>query len=126
VPQWFANLLSQADARGKRSTVIDQLKWFVAIGVGGLVTSAAWGNPVAVALCAGIVVVFGLLAAVSYVYFMFKDPDCLRSEEYALKQTMIREGIYGDNTNPIAPRATEIEDVESVPALIAKSQGVRK
>ncbi len=42
----------------------------------------------------------------SYLYFMFKDPDALRSENYSLEKLAIQRGLAGDSTS--GPHEREI------------------
>ena len=56
------------------------------------------GSPNWVLVCWAFALGFLLLVAVfGFVYFMFKDPDMLRSERFSLEKMAIEKGLYGDN-----------------------------
>lgn len=52
--------------------------------------------------------VFFVLGCFSYIYFMFKNPDYLRSEEYQIQQTAMK--IMGDEKNINNPNIKEISN----------------
>ncbi len=44
-------------------------------------------------------VLFGLLLAYAYLYFMHKQPDVLRSEHFHLSKMAIERGLVGDSSH---------------------------
>lgn len=58
-----------------------------------------------------------LLLLGSYIYFMRRDPDALRSESYSLQKLAIEKGIFGDNLVGMIDPDRVIETPEVVNAL---------
>ena len=56
---------------------------------------------------------------VSYFYFLFKNPDYLRSEEYQLKAESLK--LLGDKDNPLHAAATDVVSV-AIPGLSPPNQ----
>lgn len=47
-----------------------------------------------------------VIFAVSYIYFMVKEPNFLRSEEYQLKANSLK--LLGDKDNPLEANADDV------------------
>jgi hypothetical protein len=89
---------------------------------------------VAVLLCA--VVLLGMAA---YCYFMFKNPEMLRTEEYSLDRLKIEKGYMGDSDHgivvverpvvspstvvPLPLPATDEEELEQTPEVGKEENG---
>jgi hypothetical protein len=88
---------------GSRSTVLKSLLYLDAITLIGTVSSpvahaATWLQVViAVAFCLSFV-----STLLAYGYFMFKDPDALRSEKFGIDKLTIEKGLVGDNNSGLA------------------------
>ncbi len=118
----FKELLQEASTSGSRSTALKPLTWLVGILVAGVVSLAAY-NPtfwllvVVVALLAVVVVVF----LGSYIYFMVKNPDALRSERFTLSKMKIEKNLIGDDKSGLK-EISEFQDAKTVPALPVKPE----
>jgi len=92
--------LSQATARSSKSSALHSLIWAFGLLLSG-VPIAAWatGNPWIwgpILVGAGIVLIAILVA---YFYFMVKNPDALRTENYSLSKLAMERGLMGDSLN---------------------------
>jgi len=97
--------LSQASARVLRSSVLGPLAWMTVILITAILLSVFFKTPFFITT---ILVIFIcliiLLFIASYIYFMIKDPDFLRSETYSIQKLAIERGIVGDNLLGIIER----------------------
>ncbi len=90
--------LQQATEQGSRSTVLKPLGWMMAILVAATISAFSFSAPiwlgVLFAVFCGLTMFLYLF---SYVYFMFKDKDALRSETYSIQKLAIEKGFVGDS-----------------------------
>ncbi len=95
-------LLQQSSASGSRSTTLKPLGWLVGLlliaTVGGATASIPEWLLMALAGFTGLSV---FLYFGAYLYFMFKDPDALRSEKFNIEKMAIQKGITGDNESGV-------------------------
>jgi hypothetical protein len=92
------SLLSRSQASGSKSTVMSDLRWFVAILLAALVFGKKY--EIAYWLQVVIAIILGLAAMLYlgvYVYFAIQNPDALRSETFSLRKMEIEKTIIGDN-----------------------------
>lgn len=98
MPTAFRELLSQASARGARSTALHSLQWGLGILLFGVSLSLWAGAPVWLLLIEGISFVLVLFTFLfSYLYLLMTDKDALRSETFTLSKMAIEKGLVGDN-----------------------------
>ncbi len=99
----------QSDATGAKSTVLKPLGWLIGILVSASIASFYFNSPNWVGftfvLFTGISI---LLYLISYIYFMRRDPDFLRSESFTLRKLEIEKGIIGDSLTGIV-ETTSVE-----------------
>lgn len=100
--QILSSLLRHSNTKASRSTVLKSLTWMVGICLAGLILAATSSiNEWVVAVIAVILVLSFVLYAISYIFFMIKNPDALRSEKYNIQKMAVEKGIIGDNTNGV-------------------------
>jgi len=90
-------LFHQATAYGTRSAVLNPLGWLTATLISATLCSFYFN----LSTCLGVTLaIFSFLSVLlyffTYIYFMFKDPDALRSEKFTLQKLFI-ERFYGDD-----------------------------
>jgi energy-coupling factor transporter transmembrane protein EcfT len=92
------SLLRQARIGESRSSVINPLQWTLVVIIFALFLFLEAKAPMwllgTTAAASGFVL---LLLVFAFVYFMFKDPDALRSEKYSLVKTAIEKKLVGDS-----------------------------
>ena len=113
-------LLHQASAQGSRSTALYPLAWAFTLDLATLI-AAIWERapswvPVLLAVLAAVLLGAYLIA---YFYFMVKNPDALRSENFTLSKMQIERSQIGDTSRGFQ----EIETVVSVPVLPSSTDG---
>ena len=92
------SLLQLARIGHARSSVVNPLQWVLVILLFGFLAAVLERAPewilifLACLLGALFILLFG-----SFVYFMFKDPDALRSENYSLVKRAIDRRVFGDS-----------------------------
>jgi len=96
--QPLEHLLHFARIGRARSSVINPLQWTLVLLIFGLLAILlAHGS---VWLLVFFTVLIGLVLALlvaAYIYFMLTNPDALRSETYALVNTLIEKRMVGDS-----------------------------
>lgn len=99
--------LRQADALVSRSTTLDPLRWLIIILAAAIFLSFYLG------CFTWIIIIFAILTVlvviiflIVYIYFMLKNPECLRTEKYLLRKTEIEKGYFGDNVTGQIERDT--------------------
>ncbi len=107
--------LSQANSYGSRSTALGTIQWLMAILLGGLIAlfsakAATWS----VGLVGAMLALAFVLYLYAYLFFMFKDPDALRSERYSLRRMEIEKGLIGDNVSGLLDPARSRSNVLDV------------
>lgn len=91
-------LFHQATAYGTRSTVLNPLGWLIALLLPATISSFYFKTPTWLGITlATLSFLSVLLYFFSYVYFMFKDSDALRSEKFSLQKLLIEKGFFGDD-----------------------------
>lgn len=95
---FFQSFLSEATAKGARSSALHSLQWMLGILLSALPVTIWAGAPpwllIAISAAAGLVL---FLFVFAYVYFLFRQPDALRSEQFSLSKLAIEKGLVGDN-----------------------------
>lgn len=106
---------SNVEGMNARSNVIVSLLWLFFLTLGSTVTYAIWGDKeILLYFFIGALSVELLSIIVAYFIFVFKDPDCLRSETYTLSKLAIEKGQVGDNqTGLLEPNKAIVIDVDS-------------
>ena len=90
--------LEHVSGSGRRSTVLSTLIVMDGLFLLGLVASLFAPAPEWVLQwLLGLVVFVTALFGIAYTYFMFTNPDALRSERYGLEKMAIEHGIRGDS-----------------------------
>lgn len=95
--EFFTSLLRQATVSGYKSTVITELRWFATVLIAGLVAAFQVNAPPWITI--PLFVVLLLVCCVylcTFVYFVRKNPDFLRSEKFALSKLAIEKSVKGD------------------------------
>jgi hypothetical protein len=121
VPFSLGVLLQQANIGQSRSSVLNPLQWLLVILVAGIVLCVWLHSPSwLVTLFAVMVVLVLLLFLGSYIYFMRKNPDALRSEQFSLSKLAIERGLVGDSLSGLHPShvtaVLSTKDVTTTPA----------
>lgn len=91
-------LARQTDIGQSRTSVLNPLQWTLVIlllGLGALIgVRASWWIIVGVSVGASLNL---LLLFSAYIYFMFRNPDALRSEGFSLQKLALEKGLVGDS-----------------------------
>lgn len=116
----------QHDATGTKSTVLKPLGWLIGILVSASIASYYFKSPNWVGftfvLFTGISI---LLYLISYIHFMRKDPDFLRSESFTLRKLEIEKGFIGDNiSGQLSPPPRTVVGVSEANS-VAKDEEVK-
>lgn len=99
---------SNVEGMNARSNVLVSLLWLFFLTLCATMTYGIWGTKDIVQYCLLAFLAIELLAILSsYLYFAFKNPDCLRSETFTLSKLAIEKGQIGDGTNGISQREPE-------------------
>jgi len=120
----FLQFVQQAMMNGGRSTVLKPLAVALGLLLGGLAAANyAKLDPWIISALAILTLTTGILYLVTYVYFVFKDPDALRSETFAIQKLAIEKRLVGDNVMGIV-KASDLPgaSVQSQPQLGDKDQ----
>ncbi len=120
VTAFIQHFLQEAHSKVARSTALHSLIWGLGILVTGISLSIGVGASVwVVAILIGAVMLLFVNIIVAFWYLLFKNPDMLRSESYAISKMMLEQGLRGDNiTGLIKPRPRVIlPDSNILPAI---------
>lgn len=94
----FQSFLSEATAKGARSTALHSLQWMLGILLSAL-PMIIWAKGPSWLLigigCSALVVL--TLFVFAYTYLLLNQPDALRSEQFSLSKLAIEKGLIGDN-----------------------------
>ncbi len=118
----FKELLQQASTSGSRSTAMKPLTWLVALLILAVIALASSVAPIWLVI--GVASLFGITVFVflgSYIYFMLKNPDALRSEKFTLSKMQIEKNLIGDDKAGLT-EVSEFAEVKNISALPAKSE----
>jgi hypothetical protein len=92
------SLFQQASAQGSRSTALNPLGWAFATVLSALIGAKVADAPQSIitllSVFASLILAVFLFA---YIYFMFKQPDALRSEKFTLSKMAIEKSVIGDS-----------------------------
>lgn len=92
------SLFQQASAQGSRSTALNPLGWAFATVLSALIGATMAKAPSSVTVLLSVLSILVLLVYLfAYVYFMFKNPDALRSEKFTLSKMAIERTVTGDS-----------------------------
>jgi hypothetical protein len=101
--QLIRMLMQHAEAGGSRSTVLKPVGGMLAIFVSATLLAFYFKLPNLVGtillICMSI---SALLYIFSYIFFMFKDKDALRSEKFFLEKMALEKGLIGDNIHGLS------------------------
>ena len=86
-------------------SALNPLLYLCLLLIGGCIFAKGW---LAVALFF-ILIIFLLAFLFAYFYFLFKNPDYLRSEDYHIRMQSIR--LLGDKDNPLSANAQDIVSI---------------
>lgn len=85
-------------ASGSKSTVLTELRWFVATVFSAfLIALKIDAAPWVLYLMAVILGLICIVYLAGYIFFAFRSPDYLRSEKFTLSKMAIERSITGDN-----------------------------
>lgn len=91
-------LLSRSTADGSRTNVLNHLQWMIAALIAVLVSASLFGiSEKLIWLFAVLLCVFIICYLITHFYFMFKNPDALRSEKFTIQKMALERGLIGDN-----------------------------
>lgn len=114
-------MLSSADARGRRSTALTDLRWALAALLVAFIVAAGVGTVPWVVTFLAICTAATLIALlVSHFLFVRDDPDLLRSESFTLRKMEIERGLLGDSRVGLAPAEKE---VRALPGSMPSAEG---
>ena len=111
----FQLLFKQATALASKSTALNPLIVIIFILIAATFVSFSMECPIGVSIF--LIVALGLSLAlylIAYTFFMFKNPDALRSEKFTLKKEILQRAVFGDDLRGI------LDDDEMI--LLAKQQ----
>ncbi|MCA1626194.1 MAG: hypothetical protein LC778_20860, partial [Acidobacteria bacterium] len=118
----FKELLQQASTSGSRSTAMKPLTWLVGILIVGVISLAASGATFWLLVTVAFLLVIAVVAFMSsYIYFMVKNPDALRSERFTLSKMKIEKNLIGDDKSGLK-EIPEFAETKTISALPAKSE----
>ncbi len=93
-------MLARSISDGSRSNALKHLQWVIALLLTGCIWSTVKKTPEWVSISLLILLIVVVVSYLfSHFYFMFKDPDCLRSEKYSIEKMAIQRGYLGDSTS---------------------------
>jgi len=118
--------LQLAQIGHSRSSITNPLQWTMVILIGAIVLISVLHLPFFVTLsllCCLLLIV--ALFLWTFIYFMFKNPDVLRSEEFHLSKMKIERGWVGDNLTGLIEQK-ELTTGSSVPLEGSKLLGPEK
>jgi len=117
----FRSLLQQSQANGSRSTALNPIAGALALLLSALL-AAIWLHAVMwvdvlLAVFASLVLAVFLF---TYVYFVFKNSDALRSEKFTLYKIALERSLTGDTLKGFSEVGIE---AETAPARVGPSAG---
>ncbi len=94
IRSWF----KLAEVGQSRSSITNPLQWAMVILIGAILLCVRLGVArwIVTLLAIGMAVML-VLFVFTYLFFMFKNPDVLRSEHFHLSKMAIERGLIGDN-----------------------------
>src|SRR5258708_5853511 len=108
--EYFTSLLQQAKIGYSRTSALNPVQWIFVISTGGLLASLGFHGP------SWVLILFGSFAAltlllfgIGFIFFVFKDPDALRSERYSLSKLAIKKGLIGDDIKGLFDPKSSLE-----------------
>lgn len=115
--------MTQANAKGARSTALHSLQWVLGILLSAIPVCVFSKAPewVVVAIVAAAGLCF-LTFIASYVFLLFSNPDALRSETFTLSKMAIEKGLVGDSLIGL----NEPTSHESVDNTVVSDQGAEE
>lgn len=109
--------LTGVQGMNAKSNALSPLLWLIGLTlIANLASALIISAPklLSYVLVAGLIIEL-IAVFVAYFYFMQKNPDCLRSETYALSKIAIEQGRIGDNNSGLItdrPQVTETVIIE--------------
>jgi len=95
---WLQLVLTLTGAGRAKTTVLRPLAWIITLLLSGTIAAFALKIPDSVGITFLVLLVFCIfLYFYSYIFFMHKDPDQLRTENYSLQRLAIEKGVVGDS-----------------------------
>lgn len=120
---FLKTLFEHAISEGSRSTALKPLGWLVAMLASTTLAAFYWTTPRWIGTIFAIFTIITVITYLgSYLYFLIKDPDALRSERYSLQKLAIEKGLYGDN---LIGRIT-LDDIRKPQPLAADSSETKE
>ena len=112
----FRQYLEHASGSGRRSTVLTTIIVLGGVLLAGLILALYARAPDWILQwILGLIVADAVLFFAAFLYFMFKNPDALRSERFELEKLAMERGLVGDSVQGEVP-VTEIDELPSVSA----------
>ena len=100
----------------RRATVLGPLATFLAVilfGGGFLLQSAEAPSWLLVLLVSAAAILF-LIFVGAYLFFLFTNPDMLRSEQYLIQKFAIEEGFFGDSTQGLIDVTSGLKQLQDL------------
>lgn len=123
----FQSFLSEATAKGAKSTALHSLQWMLGILLSALPMIIWAGGPnwLLIGIGCSALLILGLFMF-AYVYFLLRHPDALRSEQFTLSKLAIEKGLVGDNITGLIQITDSRQTVSSpLPAPLNGDQDPR-
>jgi hypothetical protein len=116
--EYFKSLLQHAKIGYSRTSALNPVQWIFVVSTGGLLASLGFHAP------PWILILFGVFSALtlilfgfSFLFFVFKDKDALRSERYSISKIAIEKGLIGDDLKGLLDVDSELV-AQSSPRLL--------
>ncbi len=120
------SFLSHSDAKGTRSTALHSLQWALGLLLAALPHTILAKAPewMLVALLVAIAIVLAVFLG-AYIYFLVRNPDALRSEQFTLSKLAIEKGLVGDNISGFTDPSSQLSAAEGTLAITSVEGGRR-
>lgn len=116
--------MSQASAKGARSTALHSLQWVLGILLSAIPVCAFIKTPAWVIIFVSSAVAVCLVTFIgAYIYLLFNNPDALRSETFTLSKMAIEKGLIGDSLAGLH-QAQTLKENDCEKKSITSDQGV--
>jgi hypothetical protein len=94
-----------AESYSSRSTALKPLLWLDGLLLAATTASSRLPSTGVTSViqigCAAMAAVSVLVTILAYAWFMFKNPDYLRSEHFTLRKIAMEKGVFGDDLQGI-------------------------
>lgn len=126
MPDLMHSFMSQANAKGARSTALHSLQWTIAILLAGLPVSMLSGAPKWLLICIVVGVGASLITFIfSYLFLLVRNPDALRSETFTLSKMAIEKGLTGDSIKGLS-QDQKVGAIEHEDQPVTSDEGAKR